>query len=248
MRIVSGHVTAHIIRDYAILTESEWRSAGLGNIGYWRTVWGLRKDVSYDLDGFVTSDGYVIPVKSWLYNYGVIVGANTIIGSVYFRTHEMTLDKWGEKTEYSKNKDKRAYASDVLFSKEYLSTGDLIYATRAAYGERPSNSILKKLGEKKLKSRRVQNLMKKEVEEAAERVGVDRDFVLLRLKEISSGDTKQSVIALKELVDILELKPAKQLSGGGIHVSLPLSEDDIKALEEAKRHKLAEVVPAEVVE
>ena len=247
MRIMPIFFRGEFVREYSILTEPEWREAGLGNIGYWRYVWGMREEAVKDIVGFVTTDGYVIPVKRWLYNYGVVVGAKTVIGSVYFRVHEMNLDKWGERTAKAKEKDKRAYASDVLFVKEYLATGDLIYATKAAYGNRPSNAILEKLGNKKLKSGKVQAIMKKEVEEAAKRVGVDRDFVLSRLKALGESDSKHAILALKELVDILDMKATKQ-SVAPPQVALPLSPEDIKALEDAKRHKLAEVAPMEVVE
>lgn len=237
-------------RNYVLLTESEWsEERGLGNIAFWKLIWNKKSEDFEDLAGIVTDDGYVVPIKSLVSNYGIIKGASTILGTVVFSKHRIHTEYWMEPTERENRKRDNASQNELRFVKELIQTRDEVFAVKTTVGTPTmSDKQAKRKAAALLKKRGVQKAMEKMIKEAADRVGVDYDFVLKRLVELSANDNSIGLNAVKELEEILKMKGSGNKANVNINATLPLSESDIEALEAAKRHKLAEVTEAELVE
>ena len=79
---------------------------------------------------------------------------------------------------------------------------------------------------------------------AADEVGINHEWVLTRLREMAKMDNNNGMAALKELVEIFDMKDNKKTSVN-INAQLPLSADDMKLLEEKKQEQLRKIEPAD---
>jgi len=245
MRVVTTYDSKRGERKIAILSEEEWLP-GFGLKIYWKQLHNLEEEDAKEYVGFVNPEGFVIPINFLIINYGVVKGVSTPLGKAMLKTEYLTLDEFGLPLPSTQDRKKKILRRNLNFSRQVVETGDIAFAYKTAIAPYVSKEEALAKGSKLLKKKEVKSVMKKLVEEAAERVGVDRDFVFVRLKELSQGEGNTALGAAKELSEILEMKEKQSARTNlNINATLPLTVEDMQALDDAKRHKLAEVAEYE---
>ena len=113
---------------------------------------------------------------------------------------------------------------------------DIIQCINLAYPHMTSKRRKQQMATKLIASERIQDMINKDVKDAAARLDINADFVMSHLKRIvlSAEDDKSAIAALKELRVLLDIAPKtpesgrksmRQLTGGFQHIPIAEIED-----------------------
>jgi phage terminase small subunit len=214
-------------QDYEILTVGEADRLGI--------KYSLLSEFDDDVKYLLSEDGYVIPVikHDWIGGTGKYPIILTPYGRINRKARVHTedwfsgMDGKGDLTEKQKK-----------FADIFIATRDRAQAYGMAYDTNADHTLLYRKGTELLKLEKVKSYVDKETREAAERLGLTKEFVLEHLKDIIEVEHgKDKLGAVKELSEILEMKQKLTVKAS---YNLPLSAKDMELLDREKQKVLGQ--------
>jgi hypothetical protein len=153
---------------------------------------------------------------------------------------------------YTFSKKSQAEQKQAQAEREALSKGETIFTTAIMSGKSLQTAYEEAYGPHVswreravaiLKRKRIIKMLNKNVEEIAEKLGLDYEYILSRLMKLSDSDKNEGVAlgALRELAEWLGAKDkTKQITQGQIKVFQPFADDELASIEAERIEALTE--------
>jgi len=212
-------IVKHKDTDYEIYTVSEWQEKG-------NPIPEPFSANSKDSKYVLSEDGFVIAVfgcnqlNKWQFTlktpYGIVKWRG---GKVHTDEWLNGFEKYGEGKEYLTDKQRK-------FAQIYSATNDRIKAVMIAYDEKNRDRARKKAS-RLLNIEKVRKYVDKLTQQALDDLGIDHLWILEKLKNVIEDDDKDRVSALKEMIEIANLKSKTKISATA---SIPLPPSVIKQI------------------